>query len=423
MRKLLLKMAHQLATRATLSCAMALLGVISATAQTMNADRTWTFSYRPATDVDKVVLETSFGGKEKMQKTADGAWTYTTPDTLASDMYTYRFIIGKRNVLDPLNAQVVRDIDDTLNYFFVPGSLAALYQVQNVAHGKVEQLWYPSSFSADMKQRRLSVYTPAEYVQNSQKHYPVLYLLHGTGGDEVAWLDMGRLAQIMDNMIASGKAKPMIVVMPNGIADLDAAPGQSPYMQGKASHMNMSSWMGRTEAAFPKEVMPFIENRYRTLTDKSHRAIAGLSMGGMHAMAISANNPDLFDYVGLFSPQAISPLTDKNIKRIRKIGGSLSKISGNLPSFMREKLEGASTQLQDMDVYNALDQKLRAQFSNPPKVYYIAIGGKDPLLTFVNSFRKRVSAAGGTYLYNKSDGGHSWDNWRRYLLDFLPRIF
>lgn len=423
MRKLSLRMANQFATRATIGCAMAFLLAISATAQTMNADRTWTFSYRPVQKVDKVVLETSFGGKEKMQQTADGAWTYTTPDTLASDMYTYRFIIGKRNVLDPLNSQVVRDIDDTLNYFFVPGPLADMYQQQKVAHGKVEQLWYPSSFSADMKQRRLSVYTPAEYGRNLQKRYPVLYLLHGTGGDEVAWLDMGRLAQIMDNMIASGRANPMIVVMPNGIADLDAAPGQSPYMQGKASHMNMSSWMGRTEAAFPKEVMPFIEKKYRTITDKGHRAIVGLSMGGMHAMAISANNPDLFDYVGLFSPQAISPLTDKNIKRIRKIGGSLSKISGNLPSFMREKLEGASTQLQDMDVYNALDQKLRAQFSNPPKVYYIAIGGKDPLLTFVNSFRKRVSAAGGTYLYNKSDGGHSWDNWRRYLLDFLPRIF
>lgn len=396
---------------------------VSATAQTMNADRTWTFSYRSAENADKVVLETSFGGKEKMQQTADGTWTYTTPDTLASDMYTYRFIVGKRNQLDPLNSQVVRDIDDTLNYFFVSGPLADMYQQQKVAHGKVEQLWYPSSFSADMKQRRLSVYTPAEYGRNPQKRYPVLYLLHGTGGDEMAWLDMGRLAQIMDNMIASGKAKPMIVVMPNGIADLDAAPGQSPYMQGKASHMNMSSWMGRTEAAFPKEVMPFIEKKYRTITDKGHRAIAGLSMGGMHAMAISANNPDLFDYVALFSPQAISPLTDKNIKRIRKIGGSLSKISGNMPSFMREKLEGASTQLQDMDVYNALDQKLKVQFSNPPKVYYIAIGGKDPLLTFVNSFRKRVSAAGGTYLYNKSGGGHSWDNWRRYLLDFLPRIF
>lgn len=419
-------MAHQFATRATLSCVMAFLLAISATAQTMNADRTWTFSYRPATDVDKVVLETSFGGKEKMQKTADGAWTYTTPDTLASDMYTYRFIIGKRNVLDPLNAQVVRDIDDTLNYFFVPGPLAALYQEQRVAHGKVEQLWYPSSFDADMKQRRLSVYTPAEYAQNSQKRYPVLYLLHGTGGDEVAWLDMGRLAQIMDNMIASGKAKPMIVVMPNGIADLDAAPGQSPYMQGKASHMNMSSWMGRTEAAFPKEVMPFIEKNYRTITDKPHRAIAGLSMGGMHTMAISANNPDLFDYVGLFSPQAISPLTDKNIRRIKRVTKVDSKIRGfanKVASFIQGTPTDVTEQTMDIDIYADMEGKLQKQFAQSPRLYYIAIGKKDPLLTFVNSFRKKVSAAGGTYLYKETDGGHSWDNWRRYLIDFLPRIF
>lgn len=399
---------------------------IQALAQTQNADRTWTFTYRPAQQADKVVIETSFGGKEKMQLAADGAWTYTTPDTLASDMYTYRFIVDKRNTLDPLNSQVVRDIDDTLNYFFVPGPLATLYQDQRVAHGKVQQLWYPSSFDKDMKQRRLSVYTPAEYAKNAQKRYPVLYLLHGTGGDEMAWLDMGRLAQIMDNMIASGKAKPMIVVMPNGIADLDAAPGQSPYMQGKASHNNMSSWMGRTEAAFPKEVMPFIEKNFRTLADKDHRAIAGLSMGGMHTMAISANNPDLFNYVGLFSPQAVTPLTDKNIRRIKRVTNVDSKIRGfanKVASLISGTQTDVTEQTLDIDIYADMENKLQKQFAQSPRLYYIAIGKKDPLLKFVDSFRKKVSAAGGTYLYKETEGGHTWDNWRRYLVDFLPRIF
>lgn len=392
-------------------------------AQTINADHTVTFSYRPTNEVEKVVIETSFGDKEKMQEMANGTWTYTTSDTLASDMYTYRFIVDKCNTLDPLNDRVVRDIDDTLNYFFVPGPLADMLQQQNVAHGKVQQLWYPSSFDASMKQRRLSVYLPAAYETDPTQTFPVLYLLHGTGGDEMAWLDMGRLAQIMDNMIAQGKARPMIVVMPNGIADLDAAPGQSPYMQGKASHMNMSSWMGRTEAAFPLEVMPFIEKNFRTINDKQHRAIAGLSMGGMHAMAISANNPNLFDYVGLFSPQAISPLTDKNIRRIRRVGSGLSKIADKLPDFFQKKLETTSTQLQNIEVYDNIEKKLKKQFSTAPQLYYIAIGSKDPLLTFVNSFRKKVAAAGGTYLYKETEGGHSWDNWRRYLIDFLPRVF
>lgn len=422
MKKILLGIASLLAVVATWGGMTCLLSV-NMMAQTMNADHTWTFSYRPTQEAENVVIETSFGEKEKMVRATDGTWTYTTPDTLASDMYTYRFIVDKRNELDPLNSHVVRDIDDTLNYFFVPGNLASLYQSQRVPHGKVQQLWYSSSFNANMKQRRLSVYTPAEYAANPKKSYPVLYLLHGTGGDEMAWLDMGRLAQVMDNMIASGKVKPMIVVMPNGIANLDAAPGQSPYMKGKASHMNMSSWMGRTEAAFPTEVITFIEKNFRTINDKQHRAIAGLSMGGMHAMAISANNPQLFNYVGLFSPQAISPLTDKNIRRIRRVGGGLTKIADKLPEFLQKKIESTSEQMQDIEVYNNMEQKYKKQFADAPQLYYIAIGEKDPLLKFVNSFRKKISAAGGTYQYKESAGGHSWDNWRRYLLDFLPRLF
>lgn len=401
-----------------------LQALIPMMAQQENVDHTWTFRFHPTQKVKEVELESSFSDKVKMQSEGDSVWTYTTSETLVPDMYTYRFFVGKIHYIDPRNPRVVRDIDDTLSYFFVPGYPADLYQNQsNVAHGKVEQLWYPSSFEKSMPQRRLSVYLPAEYAKNKTKQYPVLYLLHGTGGDEMAWLDMGRLAQIMDNMIAMGKARPMIVVMPNGIANLDAAPGQSPYMEGKASHMNMSSWMGRTEAAFPKEVMLFIEKNFRTLNDKQHRAIAGLSMGGMHAMAISANNPDLFSFVGLFSPQAISPLTDGNINRLHRMGSRIGKIADILPKGIRRKFEITSTQMQDIDVYKNMDEKLKIQFSNPPQLYYIAIGKKDPLLRFVNSFRSKVSKAGGTYLYKESDGGHSWDNWRRYLLDFLPRIF
>lgn len=392
-------------------------------AQYMNADSTYTFHFKPATEVGEVKLEGSFTDNVRMQKDADGTWSYTTPQPLASDMYTYRFLVDKRNYLDPHNPHVVRDIDDTLNYFFVPGNPGDLYQRQQTPHGKVQQLWYPSSFNKAMPQRRLSVYLPAVYTTNSRLYLPVLYLLHGTGGDEMAWLDMGRLAQIMDNLIATGKVPPMIVVMPNGIADLDAAPGQSPYMQGKASHMNMNSWLGRTEAAFPREIIPFIEKRFRTIHDKQHRAIAGLSMGGMHAMAISANNPDMFDYVGLFSPQAITPLTDRNIDIIKRLNQHFEKIADKLPESLRDKVDASSEQMQNIDIYKDMDKKLKTQFSASPNLYYIAIGSKDPLFKFVKSFRKKVSEAGGTYLYNESDGGHSWDNWRRYLIDFLPRLF
>lgn len=402
----------------------ALQALLPLMAQQRNADGTYTFRFKPNPWVKEVKFESSFTDKVKMEPQADSSFVYTTPAALASDMYTYRYQVGKRYVLDADNQHVVRDIDDTLNYFFVPGNPGDLYQEHpNVPHGRVMQLWYPSSFNKDMKQRRLSVYLPAAYDDDKTTAYPVLYLLHGTGGDEMAWLDMGCLAQIMDNMIAQGKAKPMIVVMPNGIADLDAAPGQSPYMEGKASHMNMSSWLGRTEAAFPNEVVPFIEKSFRTINDKQHRAIAGLSMGGMHAMAISANNPDLFNYVGLFSPQAISPLTEGNINRLHRIGSRIGKIADKLPDGLRQKFETTSVQMQNIDEYKNMDEKLKVQFAHAPQLYYIAIGSKDPLLRFANSFCKKVSEAGGTYLYNESTGGHTWDNWRRYLLDFLPRLF
>lgn len=209
-------------------------------------DRSVTFKYRYSEEKN-VIIEGSFTEAKNMAL-IDRTWILHV-DSLPSEMYTYSFYDGKKKFLDPCNPNVVRDITDTLNYFIVDGFPGSYYKKQNVPHGKVRQLWYPSSFNENMKQRRLSVYLPADYDVNLKKTYPVLYLLHGTGGDEMAWLDMGRLSQIMDNMIAQGKAKPMIVIMPNGIVDLDAAPGQSPYMQGKASRSNVSSWMGRTEKA------------------------------------------------------------------------------------------------------------------------------------------------------------------------------
>lgn len=383
-------------------------------------DKSITFEYR-APEAENVMIEGSFTDAESMQL-KDGTWTWSV-DSLPSEMYTYRFSVEKNKVLDPCNQNVVRDITDTLNYFIIDGFPGSYYKDQDVPHGRVSQLWYPSSFDEDMKQRRLSVYLPAEYDDDNNKKYPVLYLLHGTGGDEMAWLDMGRLAQIMDNMIAQGKAKPMIVVMPNEIVDLDAAPGQSPYMKGRAKHSNVSSWMGRIEKAFPEEVIPFVEKQFRVEPDKQHRAIAGLSMGGLHTIAISANNPTMFDYVGLFSPQSINPLTDRNIKHIQKVNAHLDNVMDKLPKWLKQKYDKGKDVVGDVDVYQNLDSKLKAQFKTHPQLYYIAIGRKDPLKPFLDIFRNRISKHGASYLYQETDGAHSWENWRKYLLDFLPRIF
>ncbi len=163
-----------------------------------------------------------------------------------------------------------------------------------------DRKWYHSN--ALGLDRRLQVYTPPFY-DSTNRNYPVLYLLHGSGGDENAWVELGSLPRIMDNLLAEGKIEPMIVVMPNGNPSKQAAPGETtenlaykPQMSNKFPGFKRGSY----EMAFP-EIVNFIDTRYRTIPDKAHRAIAGLSMGGMHSLTISANYPDLFDYVGLFS--------------------------------------------------------------------------------------------------------------------------
>lgn len=305
-------------------------------------------------------------------------------------------------------------------------ALSASAQESSVGGGVASQVWYPSSFSPDMDTRRLSIYLPAGYEEDKDKHYPVLYLLHGTGGDEMSWIREGRLVEIMDSMIAVGACAPTIVVMPNGIAYLDATPGESPFMEEEQKESNVESWMGRTEAAFPKEVVPFIESNYRTANDKSHRAIAGLSMGGMHAMAISCNNPDMFDYVGLFSPQTKNILTDGSIRHIKRSMERMERAIGNIPfanTVLRKDFEKSREGLTDISVYENLDDKMERQFEDAPSLYYIAIGRSDPLKRMCDAFRRKMSKKGYPHYYYETDSGHDWENWQKYLIDFLPRIF
>ena len=162
-------------------------------------------------------------GLGEMKKGKNGVWEYTTP-VLPSEMYTYRFIVDGVSGLDPLNPFTRRDVGNVFSIFFIDGGVADYYQVHDVPHGSMTSVWYHSNvMQAD---RRLSVYTPPFYGKEN-KSYPVLYLLHGSGGDEQAWVELGNVARIMDNLIAEGKAEPMIVVMPNGNSGKQAAPGET----------------------------------------------------------------------------------------------------------------------------------------------------------------------------------------------------
>jgi enterochelin esterase family protein len=324
---------------------------------------------------------------QPMTKDSAGVWSYTTK-VLNPDLHLYNFIVDGLRVTDPNNVYMQRDIATYTNYFLIDGDVSANYFVREVPHGTVSKVWYPSR-KLGFERRRMTVYTPAGYEDNPTKKYPVLYLLHGAGGDENAWSELGRACQILDNLIAQGKAVPMIVVMPNGNGAQEAVPGEYPNSMFKPSFMNPKTMEGSYEASFVDDVMKFTESRYRIFTDKAHRAIAGLSMGGLHSLYISANNPDLFNYVGLFS-------------------AAVSMQSKGANAF----------------IYDNIDAKLTRQFSpKAPKLYFIAIGNADFLYKPNVEFRARLDKIGAKYEYMETTGGHEWLNWRKYLDHFLQEIF
>lgn len=320
-------------------------------------------------------------GSVAMNKGEEGTWTYTT-SALESDLYMYSFLIDGVKTTDPNNVYLIRDVASITSVFIVGDGKADLYQVNDVPHGTVARRWYDSP--GNNKKRRLTIYTPPNY-EDSNENYPVLYLLHGMGGDEEAWIALGRTSQIMDNLIAQGKAKPMIVVMPNGNVVQEAAPGESSMGFYKPTMKLENTMDGKMEETFP-DVIKFIESNYRVKADKADRAIAGLSMGGYHSLHISRYYPNTFDYVGLFSA-AIIP----------------SQITS--------------------PAYADIDATLQKQKENGYELYWIGVGKTDFLFKNVTEYREKLDKIGMPYQYIESEGGHTWTNWRDYLSEFVPLLF
>lgn len=364
----------------------------------INADGTVTFRYQDPKAVKVQVtgdfvpaqkIETPYGifempGAADLKEGKDGVWEYTTPAPVPSEMYNYTFIVDGKSTIDMHNMWVNRDVATLTSILLVPGGVADDYFIRNVPHGTVSKVWYPSEAAGF--DRRLTVYTPAGYESSKKTRYPVLYVLHGIGGDEDAWVTQGRAAQILDNLIAEGKAQPMIVVFTNGNISQQAAPLENGDGYNVPSMQLPKTMEGSFETAFP-EVVKFIDARYRTIAKKQSRAICGLSMGGFHSLYISANYPDLFNYVGLFS--AAVGVTDPSISPI----------------------------------YQDIDAKLKTQFEKKPALYYIAIGDTDFLYKSNCEFRAKLDDAGYKYEYQETDGGHIWRNWRKYLDHYVQELF
>ena len=314
-----------------------------------------------------------WGGTIDMTRGENNVWSVTIP-LPEPEIYTYNFVADGVSVNDPQNVMVQRDGSRYLNMLLVDGERTENYKPAE-KRGTVSHPWYDSKILGI--NRRLTVYTPYGYEANPKAKYPVLYLLHGAGGDEEAWSSMGRTAQILDNLIAKGLAKPMIVVMPNGNPNQQAAQtfGLPTTEYDWRDPANRNLYV----QSLVEEIVPFIEKNYRTVAKKSHRAIAGLSMGGGHTIAASGMYPEAFDY--------ICPLS-MGAKRTDELDAQLQGIK-------------------------------KAGY----KLYWLACGNTDFLFENANELDAALTANGLEHTYFVSEGGHVWANWRLYLNTFAPLLF
>ncbi len=348
-----------------------------------NADGTVTLRIKaPEAKKVGIIGDCIENGRAEMTQ-QDGVWTYTT-QALPAELYSYRFYVDGVETQDAGNIERSRDVRSFMSTFIISkeeGDAGWLYQNHNVEHGDVSHVWYDSP-TLGMK-RRMSIYTPPGYEKG--KAYPVLYLLHGAGGDEEAWLTLGRMAQIMDNLIALGKAKPMIVVTPNGNASDDAGPLETGIP-------NKNRPQASYEESFP-DIMNYVAKHYKIKKGADNTALCGLSMGGYHTFRISMLQPGTFGYIGLYSAAI-------------RLG--------------RDQQKSVEQQFEENPEATA---QMKALFAAKPHLYWIAIGKEDFLFEQNVGLRRYLDKMQYPYEYYESEGGHIWRNWRIYLSMFAQRLF
>jgi enterochelin esterase family protein len=336
----------------------------------VRADRTVTFRLRAPEATDVKVGGDFVQGAQAMQKADDGVWSITL-GPLKPAIYSYTFRLNGVSIIDPVNPMLQLGERSASSMFEVPDDTPSSWDVQAVPHGTVHENWYHSkSLNA---WRRMDVYTPPGY-ETAKGAYPVLYLLHGSGDTEAGWVVIGRANLILDNLIAAGKAKPMIVVMPYGRARQDVYLGPATPQTDPKSFEN----------DLLQDVMPFAEKFYRVSAKPADRAIAGLSMGGGQALSVGLHHLDTFHSVGAFSAALRTQTMDEQYKEI------LSDPAGT-------------------------NQRL--------KVFYIACGKTDSLFEPAQAFHDTLTKKEIHHSFVPSEDGHVWRNWRNYLTDFAPQLF
>lgn len=311
-------------------------------------------------------------GQQGRELTRDdsGRWS-TTLENLKPGAYRYRFDIDGVAVMDPTNPATSESNMNTWSLFHVPG--AEWMDTQEVPHGAVAEVTYYSKSLE--RNRRMHVYTPPGYEEGDQT-YPVFYLLHGAFDCDDSWTTVGRAGFILDNLIAAGKAKPMIVVMPAGHTGPFSFGGRLP--------------MDEFVTDFAKDIKPLIERRYRVLKGRENTAIAGLSMGGAHTLDIAIKALDQFAYIGVYSSGVFG------INR-----------------------EGQGPAWEEVHAEVLKDDKLKQGL----ELVWFATGKEDFLLETTEATVAALKKHGFDVIYEETEGGHTWENWREYLNEFTPMLF
>ena len=328
-------------------------------------------------------------------KGANGVWEATT-GAVEPGAYRYVFVVNGVGVIDPRNTAISESNTTTWSVATVPGS--DLMDTKSVPHGAVAAVYYQSS--ALGRTRRMHVYTPPGYESGKDK-YPIFYLLHGAGDCDDSWTSVGRANFILDNLIASGKAKPMIVVMPAGHTNAGgggrgAAPAGGPPPRDEFVE------------DFVQDIMPYVEKNYRVIADRAHRAIAGLSMGGGQTLNIGIPHLDQFAYVGVYS----SGLLGGGGRGARGAAPAAEgAAAAPAPAF------GAAWEQQHLAVLD------NAAAKKGLKVLWFATGVEDGLMQTTKSTVELLKKHGFTPVMKESPGGHTWLNWRDYLIEFTPQLF
>jgi len=338
-----------------------------------------------APKASEVSVGGDFGEGGKLAKDEQGVWSITV-GPLAPDFYSYTFNVDGVRTVDPKNPLVKQGIANVDSMFQVPGEEADFEATREVAHGEIRAVWYKSGTLNVL--RRLHVYTPPGYEGGIDK-YPVFYLLHGGGDDDTGWSTIGRAGFILDNLLAQKKARPMLVVMPNGSLPWPPnmprfTPGTPPSPEFRAA---MEALQNRFTDELLKEIVPFVEKNFRVVPGKDNRALAGLSMGGGQTLRVLTTHPDQFAYLGIWSAGIF--------------GGNAEEWEKRNSGF----LDHAS------------------QFNESVKLLSISIGDKDFLVAASKSLEDVLDRHGIKHESHKSGGGHTWVNWRHYLMEFAPKLF